>query len=300
LRRTRTDGDDTLTDMTRKGDIEPIVAKHLDRMRARGRRPRTVGNARDVLRRISRWAQGPILYLGAEDLDRWADARADQVDGNTLRGEMSVARGFYGWALREGLLTVDPTLRLESPRLRRTLPRPIDTGRLRQALATAARDGHAVMVAMLSLAAYAGLRCCEIADLAWDDIDRAGMSLLLHGKGGRERVVPMAPELLAVLDGLPGPRRGPVIVRRDGRRGHNLAHSISHWTSGWLHEVGIPETLHQLRHAFATAALEETGDLRTVQELLGHATPATTAIYTLVRPERLRSAVTGTVSRLAG
>lgn len=285
--------------MTHMGDIEPVIGRYLDRLRARGRSPRTIEGARGTLRRLTRWHGGPVLYLGPDDLDRWADDRAGAVDSNTLRGEISTVRGFYRWALAERLLEEDPTVRLEAPRLRRTLPRPIDTSRLQYAISTATQDGARAMLAMLCLAAYAGLRCCEIAALTWDDVDRGSMTLLLRGKGGRERVVPLAPEVLAALDALGTPRRGPVIVRRDGRRGHNRAHVISHWTSRWLHGIGVEQTLHQLRHAFATACLESTHDLRVVQELLGHASPATTAVYTLVRPERLAAAVRDAAAMLA-
>lgn len=282
--------------MTGPTELEPVCGKYLHRLKARGRSPRTVGNVRNTLGRVTRAVGGPILYLASDDLDQWADHRAEEVDTNTLRGEISVIRGFYGWAVREGLLDTDPTLRLEAPRLRRTLPRPMPVDRLRQALAGA----DARMAAMLALAAFAGLRCIEIARLAWGDIDHANAMILARGKGDKERMVPLSPELSAVLSALPGPRRGPVIPRLDGKLGHNASHVISHQTSGWLHDAGFPETLHQLRHTFGTQLLEETEDLRLVQEAMGHATPASTAIYTRVRPERLRGAVQAASAKMAG
>lgn len=293
---TQGEGDENLRIMTGTTELEPVCGKYLHRLKARGRSARTLGNVRNTLGRITRANEGPILYLNGTDLDRWADRRAGEIDSNTLRGEISIVRGFYAWALREGLIGTDPTLRLEAPRLRRTLPRPMAVDRLRQALAGA--DPR--MAAMLALAAYAGLRCIEVARLTWADIDYANGMILARGKGDKERMVPLSPELAAVLALLPGPRRGPVIPRLDGKLGHNAAHVISHQTSGWLHDQEFPETLHQLRHTFGTELLEETQDLRLVQEAMGHASPASTAIYTRVRPERLRTAVQAASAKMAG
>ncbi len=289
------DGDGTITGMT--PEIEPLVARYLAWLRAIDRRPRTVDHRRLVLRSLTRWAGEPILYLTHERLTAWQVERSKAVDSSTLRGEMSAAIGFYRWATREQYLDTDPTVRLTMPRYRRGLPRPMADDRIRTALAAA----DPAMAAILCLAGMAGLRACEIAGLRWEDVDRTQMQLrVIHGKGGRERAIPLSPGLLDRLGAIPPPHRGPVIKRRDGQAGPNLPHTVSHISNLWLHEAGFAESLHQLRHRFGTQLLEASGgDLRTVQEAMGHASPATTAIYTKVNPARMRSAVDA-VARLAG
>lgn len=111
-----------------------------------------------------------------------------------------------------------------------------------------------------------------------------------HGKGDKEAAVPLAAPLVEVLVALPH-RRGPVVRRRDGRDEHNLPHTISHHANAYLHSLGLPETLHQLRHRFGTQVLRATGNLRTAQEALRHESPVSTAIYTLVDVADVRDAV---------
>jgi integrase/recombinase XerC len=237
-----------------------------------------------------------VLYLTHDKLARWQEQRAGEITPQALRAEMSALRTWYAWCVREELLDVSPMAKLDMPTVVPGLPRPMASDRIITALAAA----DVVTTAMLALAALAGLRCCEIAALTWDGVDRSSMVLRVWGKGRKTRVVPMVPELLAFLEALPGERRGPVIPRKDKKPGHNRAHTISHRMNDWLHNVGFDETMHQLRHAFGTAMLDAGANLREVQEALGHANLSTTAIYTKVRPERLRSAVTGAARLLIG
>lgn len=125
---------------------------------------------------------------------------------------------------------------------------------------------------MLHLAAFAGLRCAEIAALDWADLN--GDMMLIHGKGGKQRVVPVHPFILASLRALPNRHAyGPVLNVNPVQ--------VSHAIRQHLLTCGIVASAHMLRHWFATTAYEESGsDLRMVQELLGHSSPTTTAIYT--------------------
>ncbi len=233
------------------------------------------------------WNQGqPILYLDHQDLQRWQTERAAVVKPQTLRSEMSAVRSFFRWAVREELLDVDPTARLDMPKVGRRLPRPITQQKYAMALERADLD----MRVILGLAGWAGLRACEIARLDWRDVDLEERSLRVVGKGDKEAVVPMPVVLAELLRELPY-RRGPVVRRRDGRDDHNLPHTISHRAGIYLHSIGLTESLHQLRHMFGTQILRATKDLRVAQEALRHASPATTAIYTLVNVDDVRSAV---------
>jgi integrase len=129
--------------------------------------------------------------------------------------------------------------------------------------------------------------------LEWSEVgivDRQPLLRVTEGKGGHMRVVPLSSALAATLKGLPH-RRGPVIPRADGRPGPNRAHRISQTANDFLHQMGIVETLHQCRHRFATSAYQACQDIRAVQDLLGHASPTTTAIYAASASAVARSAV---------
>lgn len=273
--------------MTNGGkDHEPLVLRYLHGMRLRNLSERTVTWHADVLRRTARWHGAPILYLDHATLTEWQTQRATEVIPSTLAGELSVLRSFYGWCIREEFLTRDPTLRLITPKVPRRLPRPMPDDRYAAAMYYA----DPVMRAILGAAGWAGLRAKEIAGMSWPDIDHDARTIRVVGKGDREGIATFPPEYLDVLAGVP--RRGvPVIPRRDGRPTHNAAATISHYANGYLRSIGIRETLHQLRHLFGTNLLLATGNLRIAQEGLRHATPASTAVYTYVCVEDVRSAV---------
>lgn len=261
---------------------EPIITKHLEWMRVRNLRSTSVYNRARTLARFTAWAGGPILYLTEEDLKRWQLERSQQIAPPAMRGEMSNVRQFYRWVVREGLRMDDPTIRLDLPRVPRRLPRPIADADLARAI-EAADATHAVI---LGLACFAGLRACEIARLDWSHIVTTSDSPHLRvedGKGGHGRIVPLADALTDLLNKLPH-RRGHVIRRIDGRAHPYTPNVISHLANTYLHRAGIPETLHQARHRFASATYQACRDIRAVQDLMGHASPTTTSIYAQVAP----------------
>lgn len=262
--------------MSAHADVE--VSKHITELTLRGLRASTIYNRRKCLGRLQAWAGGrPLLSLTDGDLRRWQEQRARELSPGARRGELSHARELYRWAVREGLLEADPTARLPMPRAPRRLPRPMPESAFHEALSCATPR----CAAALALGGYAGLRAMEIAQLDWSEVDLNGNppSLrVVNGKGGVGRVVFIGAQLARYLVGLPD-RRGPVIRRGDGARGFNPPHAISHLVNRHLHRNGIPETLHQLRHRFATVAYQADRDIRAVQELLGHASPTTTSIY---------------------
>jgi site-specific recombinase XerD len=266
-----------------------VVSRYLDHLRVRNLQPTTIYNRRQALHRLGKWAGGPILYLTEADLLRWQEQRMREIQPEPVRTEMSHARQFFRWCQREGFRDDDPTLRWELPRVARRIPRPMRDKLLAQALADA--DPHTA--AMLGLAAFGGLRAIEIARLGWPEVgvgDRSPQIRINHGKGGHARIVPMSTVLEQLLAALPA-RRGPVIPRLDGRPGQCEAHRISSRVNTYLHDMGIHETLHQCRHRFATMAYQSCQDIRAVQELLGHASPTTTAVYAMASSAVSRDAV---------
>jgi site-specific recombinase XerD len=258
-----------------------------DDQRRRGLMPSTVYRRTTMIRGWLRWcdehAVDPHHATGA-DVDRFIDAK--HVGARTRYTWLSALHCFYEWAERDGHDVTDPTVRIARPKLRRTLPRPISDQDLVMALAMAPPQ----MRCWLVLAAYAGLRCAEIAALVRDDVLWSDELLRVTGKGGKDRLVPMHPVVVEALRAWPTPRQNRPLFQRPAGGAWPPA-LLSREGSVYLHSVGVDATLHQLRHWFATKALRASGNLRTVQGLLGHASPTTTAIYTAWDDRDARRAV---------
>lgn len=211
-----------------------------------------------------------------------ATATTEQIEGFLDRRHISAKTRycwishlscFYRWAIDHGHLDRDPTVRVTRPKTKVNLPRPIATDDLVLALEMA----NPMMRAWLLLGSLAGLRCAEVAhltvaDLLWDD-------RLIHvvGKGDKPRLVPMHDEVAKALHSMPLPSRGPVFRRPRG--GPFPAAQVSREGSLYFQGLGIGATMHQLRHWFGTQSYRACRDLRVVQEMMGHASPTTTAIY---------------------
>jgi integrase/recombinase XerC len=222
----------------------------------------------------------------------------------TMARRATAVRVFTAWALRTGRASGDPGAQLGSPKARTPLPPALDVAQARallDAAATAADDGSPVGlrdVAILELLYATGIRVGELCGLDVDDVDRNRRVVRVLGKGRKERSVPygvpadaalgrwldVRPRLLA-----PGAGAALFLGARGGRLDQRAVRSMVHRR---LADVpGAPDLgPHGLRHTAATHLLEGGADLRTVQELLGHASLATTQIYTHVTAERLRAA----------
>jgi integrase/recombinase XerC len=264
------------------------IAAYLRWMRAKKLSPTSIATAKSVLHGVARVAGVPILDVTRDDMLAWQMSRADQLAPGSLITKISYVRGFYRWALREGLIEVDPSEALEPPRAPRRLPRPIPEDALASALSSA--DDYLRVI--LSLAAFGGLRACEIASLDWSEVTLTGRTpcILVVGKGGHERVVDISPPLADALAALPH-RHGPVIRRLDGRPGHISPKRASAIANEFLDAHGFPNRLHALRHRFGTAVYGASRDIRATQEALGHASPSTTAIYAAVTRGSVRDAI---------
>ena len=220
---------------------------------------------------------------------------------STIARRAAAARSFTAWASRRGLMTGDPGSALASPKQHRTLPAVLDSGQVRALLDGLSLADDPVGLrdrALLELLYATAVRVSELCGLDLDDLDRTRNTVRVLGKGAKERIVPLGgPALRAVDDWL---RLGrPELVGKTsgsalllGARGSRLdprtARRVVHER---LAEVpGAPDLgPHGLRHSAATHLLEGGADLRSVQELLGHATLATTQIYTHVSIDRLKA-----------
>ena len=228
-----------------------------------------------------------------------ARERAGGASRATLARRGSTARTFTAWAHRRGLLPTDPGQQLASPKGHRTLPEVL---RVDEAVALVTVEGEETEDhrdrAVLELLYATGIRVGELCGLDVDDLDPGRRVVRVLGKGRKERAVPYGLPAQAALDrwveqGRPrwaGTASGPALFlgRRGGRVDPRTVRSLVHRRLAAV--PGAPDLgPHGLRHSAATHLLEGGADLRTVQELLGHATLATTQIYTHVSIERLRT-----------
>ena len=212
---------------------------------------------------------------------------------------LSGLRGFYRYLLREGLIEVDPTLRVEMPHLGRPLPKALSEADV-EALLAAPDTGDPLGLrdrAMLEVLYATGLRVTELVSLRLGQINPRQGVLRTFGKGNKERLVPLGDEAMHWLERhlrqgrglLLGDRASDVVF--PSRRGEQMTRQ-TFWHRIKLHAktAGILAAIspHTLRHAFATHLLNHGADLRTVQLLLGHSDLSTTQIYTHIARARLQ------------
>jgi integrase/recombinase XerC len=214
---------------------------------------------------------------------------------SSLRRYLSSLRGLFRHALRLGLAEHNPAAGVRAPKGKRLLPKVIGAEDLGQALDQAPQGKHGVRdQAMIELFYSAGLRLAELHGLDLPLGGRFPDELRVLGKGRKERIVPVGAKARSALDAWlaqrgesAAPDEPALFVGRDGRRLGQR--SIQLRLAAWAQAAGLPAHLHphKLRHSFATHLLESSGELRAVQELLGHASLSTTQIYTQLDWKRL-------------
>ena len=207
------------------------------------------------------------------------------LSAKSLQRRLSACRSFYAWLLKNNVIDNSPAAGLRAPKAPRKLPQVLDADEAVQLveLPTDAPLGLRDR-ALLELFYSSGLRLSELCAMRWRDLDTATGIVLVHGKGNRERTVPVGSHAMNALQEwrkesggtgdkpvFPGRSGGPISQRAVQIRIKQLAQR-----QGLFKNVHP----HMLRHSFASHILESSGDLRGVQELLGHADIATTQIYT--------------------
>src|SRR5919197_1124340 len=286
------------------------VERFLDHLAAeRGLSPNTLVSYRRDLRRYAEF----LMSRGADGAATEEDTVAAFVaslsaatygEGNHYRASsvaraLAAVRSFHRFMVREGEAADDPSAGVVRPRVPRNLPRPLsvdDVLRLIGAPAGATRTDLRDR-AILETLYGAGLRISELVSLDVDDLDLEEGSVRVMGKGSKERLVPLGRYARDALRGYLASGR-PALASSSSRAALFLNHRGGRLTrrgcAGILRKhvrrAGIKKrvTPHTLRHSFATHLLEGGADVRVVQELLGHASVATTQIYTLVTEQHLR------------
>jgi integrase/recombinase XerD len=298
----------------RSSDADDGPARFIDHLTVeRGLSAHTVAAYRRDLRRYA-------AFLEARGVARSADADVGDVRAflasisasthgdderpyaaTTVARTLSSVRSFHRFLLREGLADGDPSAAVVRPRLPRALPHPLaldEIGALLEVPSHATPAGLRDRAA-LELLYGAGLRVSEMTELDVDDLDLDGGAVRVLGKGGKEREVPLGRFARDALGAyLTGGRPALATSRTRGalflnaRGGRLTRQSVARLVAGYARTAGIGRRVspHDLRHSFATHLLDGGADVRVVQELLGHASVATTQNYTLVTATHLREA----------
>ncbi|GAB2726710.1 site-specific tyrosine recombinase XerD [Melaminivora jejuensis] len=257
---------------------------------------------RGDLRALAQWQaqrEKGLLQVQESDLEAYLSHQHAQTRATTANRRLTVFRRFYAWALRERLLTADPTVRLLAARQALRVPQTLTQQQVEQLLrapdvdtALGLRDR-----AMLELLYASGLRVSELVELKTWHVSLGEGVLRVMGKGARERLVPFGEEAQQWLERYLRRARGELLGPRQTddlfvtRRAAAMSR-VMFWKLvrhyALLAGISAPLSPHTLRHAFATHLLNHGADLRVVQLLLGHADISTTTIYTHVARERLK------------
>ncbi|MEO8432155.1 MAG: tyrosine recombinase XerC [Acidobacteriota bacterium] len=226
-----------------------------------------------------------------------------ELANRSLARHLSTLRSFFRWACREGHLAQSPAKGLPAPRVPKTLPRALTLPDTERLLDTADEGNLPERERALFELLYAtGLRVSEAADLDVDDVDLSARMLRAQGKGRRERIVPFGESAEDALrawlpvrgalreSGRPDGGAGSEPLFVNARGGRLTTRSMARVLKRRLRAAGLPPLIspHALRHTFATHLLQSGADLRSIQELLGHASLSTTQKYTHLDAARLR------------
>ena len=280
---------------------DPELDGFLTLLAAR-RAPRTVDAYRRDLAGLGEWLKGPVADARVEQLERWiAQMRADGLAATTIARRVAAVRAFYRHQMLLGAREDNPAAALTLPKRLRKLPRTLAPSEVERLIDAAAGTTPRSMRdrALVELLYGAGLRVSEAVGLDRRAVDLDERLVRALGKGQKERLVPLGRPAVEALRRYIAMGR-PHLDRRHrpelflNARGGPLTRAGAFLILRRLAEKAGLDPLrihpHLLRHSFATHLLEGGADLRSVQELLGHASLATTQLYTHVSADRLRAA----------
>jgi integrase/recombinase XerC len=262
--------------------------------------PHTLSNYRRDLESV-------VRFCDEQGIVRWSELYPQQVrsyaakihrlglGGRSIQRKLSALRSFCRYLIRQGMLSSNPAQDIRAPKTPRKLPHNLDIDRIQGLLDGRADDWLSQRdLAMMELTYSSGLRLAELVDLDLQDIDLPQSEARVFGKGRKIRVVPVGRKAREVLQNWLKVRaihcaegESALFINRSGTR---LSHrNVQQRFRRWALKQGFDSRLHPhaLRHSFATHLLESSGDLRAVQELLGHANLSTTQVYTHLDFQRL-------------
>lgn len=283
---------------------EGIIDKFLDAIwMERGLSTNTLGAYRADLMALQRWLaqrDTSLIFSTRSDLLAFIANRAKEgAKPRSTARQLSSFRRFYRFLLREGMIQEDPTVKIDMPKIGRSLPKSLTESEVESLLSAPEISdplGHRDR-AMLEVLYATGLRVSELINLKQSQVNLNQGVLRIRGKGDRERLIPLGEESQRWLrEFMTGPRIEILLERQSEylfpthRGDHMTRQAFWHIIKRYAKKADIVGKLspHTLRHAFATHLLNNGADLRVVQMLLGHSDLSTTQIYTHVARERMK------------
>lgn len=240
----------------------------------------------ETLRLLCEWlgAEQSLDSVNRRDIEMWLGHMSSSCKGATIRLRLSTVRGMFRWAVDEGLVQIDPTAGIHGPKKPRSVPRGLSSDAVRAILAVTV-DARERLIVLLML--EEGLRAGEVARLEMGDLDPNDRTMIVTGKGGHSRVLPITDacsDAIAAYLSERGRHSGPLLhsyQRSYANPTEGLtARYVARLASDVIHRARVRESGHALRHTFAHDLIEAGASLRDVQAALGHASIATTQVYT--------------------
>ena len=244
---------------------------------------------RDITTLLGLAAETPLAELQIHHVRRFiAHLHSRGLDGRSLARMLSAWRGFYRFLARDHSYTSNPCIGLRAPKSPKNLPQALSPDEAARLMAIPADDALAVRdKAIFELFYSSGLRLSELTGLAAADINFGDATVRVTGKGSKTRVVPVGRHALDAVRkwlteraSLAAQRSDALFVNRQGAR--LTPRGVQYRIRQWALKLGLASHVHPhtLRHSFASHVLQSSGDLRAVQEMLGHASISTTQVYT--------------------
>lgn len=261
-----------------------MIEAFLEHLRQRQCTEKTIRNRREQLYKLNRDLKFGIGQVNREELAAWL--YRDDWSQNTKATYYAALKSFYGWAADDdqdggAWLNADPTVGMPAVNSAESVARACTDEQVREVLAKVPEPFRTWAL----LGAYQGLRCVEVSRLDREHVTQQQL-FVVQGKGNKPRVHDTDPTVWdAVKDLPPGP-----IARRPDNGERASAHYVSAETSYRFQKVGVPITMHQLRHWLGTTVQREYKDIRVTQRMLGHARLTSTQIYTAASDEQQRAA----------
>lgn len=277
--------------------LDKVLQQYLDNLSQQRRLSvHTVKNYQRDLKQL-------IDFCHERDMSDWSQLKAKDIRqcialmhrkglaGRSIQRFLSSTRSLYQFLIRQGLVEINPAVAVQAPKTEKRLPSTLDVDQMAALLDNTSTDTfiNSRDRAMMELFYSSGLRLAELAGLDLRDVDFGDQIVHVLGKGSKERRCPMGSKAISALKSWLEKRdesgffqQPALFITQQGRR--LGVRSIQKRLSFWGKKQGISDHVHphRLRHAFASHMLESSGDLRAVQELLGHADISTTQIYTHV------------------
>jgi integrase/recombinase XerD len=267
--------------------LEAMSAEH-------GCSPRTLSSYESDLRLADTAISGGLIGADSDAIQQYLSALPDKA--SSIARKASCLRSFYKFLMLEKIITVNPTANLELPKRNRALPKFLSVEEIELLISSAGDVRNSLRLrAMIELLYASGLRVSELCELPMSGI--LGNKLLIHGKGAKERLVPMHDAAIHALNkwlDARGDTNSKYVFPSNGKTGHITRDGFFKILKRCAMLSGIEQNRvspHVLRHSFASHLLAGGANLRAIQTMLGHEDISTTQIYTHVMPEKLKETI---------